>query len=159
MKYNADGHDDVWLGIITDMSARRRQGLEHYGVPLGVANGHDSNQDALEEALDLVVYLKKQQLELKLLRQRLLFAARMPNVETMRTEILDAVQKYLLVDGHRLDEKAALGELPQREKEEEADAPTPVIMPIEVKPLELFYPLDNRVENQMDWDVEGDADE
>lgn len=57
---------DVWLDLIDAievpdrlrllMLARRRQGIERYGVPLQRDNGRDHAADALQEALDGAVY-------------------------------------------------------------------------------------------------------
>lgn len=48
----------VWELVIEDMKARDQMGRAKYGVPLQAGNGRDSLQDAMEEALDLVVYLR-----------------------------------------------------------------------------------------------------
>ena len=47
-----------WKLVISDMEARDNHGRKKYGTPLQPQNGRDSLQDAYEEALDLVVYLK-----------------------------------------------------------------------------------------------------
>lgn len=57
---------DVWLDLVDAvevpdrlrllMLARRRQGIERYGVPLQRDNGRDHAADALQEALDGAVY-------------------------------------------------------------------------------------------------------
>lgn len=49
---------DVWALVIEDMRQRREFGIAKYGVPLQVENGRDHLTDALQEALDLVVYLR-----------------------------------------------------------------------------------------------------
>lgn len=49
----------VWDQVINDMANRDKLGRERYGVPLQPFNGRDALQDAYEEALDLVVYLKQ----------------------------------------------------------------------------------------------------
>lgn len=59
---------DVWAEIIAELPdghilrplaiARRQQGIDRYGVPLQRDNGRDHLMDALQEALDLMVYLK-----------------------------------------------------------------------------------------------------
>lgn len=58
---------DVWAEIIArtehpDLRAlyaeRRRQGVERYGTPLQRGNGRNFLADALQEALDLLVYLE-----------------------------------------------------------------------------------------------------
>lgn len=48
----------IWELIVKDMQARDQLGRERYGVPLQAGNGRDSLQDAYEEALDLVAYLR-----------------------------------------------------------------------------------------------------
>lgn len=45
------------------MQARHELGIERYGVGLQPHNGRDAVQDALEEALDLLVYLEQSRLE------------------------------------------------------------------------------------------------
>lgn len=59
---------DVWLEIINDLEdndilkpyciERRQQGIDRYGTPLQRDNGRDHLIDALQEALDLLVYMK-----------------------------------------------------------------------------------------------------
>jgi hypothetical protein len=49
----------IWDYVIKDIIARDNLGLERYGVRLQAGNGRDALQDAYEEALDLVVYLKQ----------------------------------------------------------------------------------------------------
>lgn len=53
----------VWDQVIEDMKARDQLGRSRYGVPLQANNGRDALQDAFEEALDLVVYLKQALIE------------------------------------------------------------------------------------------------
>lgn len=43
---------------IVVLMERKRHGLEEYGVVLHHANGRDHSKDAMEEAADLVVYLR-----------------------------------------------------------------------------------------------------
>lgn len=50
---------DIWQSVIADMEARRRLGIERYGVPLQPNNGRDPLIDAYQEALDLAVYLRQ----------------------------------------------------------------------------------------------------
>lgn len=50
--------------LIPDMRARHELGMSRYGVPLRPFNGRNALQDALEEALDLAVYLYQAYLEL-----------------------------------------------------------------------------------------------
>jgi hypothetical protein len=61
------GTGDLWLDVIARTTdpvlrelyvARRAQGLARYGVPLQRDNGRDHLVDALQEAVDLVVYLE-----------------------------------------------------------------------------------------------------
>lgn len=49
----------VWQMVIDDMLKRDEFGLRRYGTPLQAFNGRDALQDAYEEALDLVVYLRQ----------------------------------------------------------------------------------------------------
>lgn len=58
---------DVWAEIIADLAPddvlrplcieRRQQGIDRYGTPLQRGNGRDHLADALQEAMDLAVYL------------------------------------------------------------------------------------------------------
>lgn len=48
----------VWDMVVDDMKARDNIGRARYGTPLQTNNGRDMLQDAYEEALDLVVYLR-----------------------------------------------------------------------------------------------------
>lgn len=52
-------HPAVWDLVIADMRARDAKGRATYGTPLQPHNGRDALQDALEEALDLVAYLRQ----------------------------------------------------------------------------------------------------
>jgi hypothetical protein len=61
------GTGDLWLDVIERTTdpvlrelyvARRAQGLARYGVPLQRDNGRDHLCDAVQEAVDLVVYLE-----------------------------------------------------------------------------------------------------
>jgi hypothetical protein len=49
----------IWELVIADMHERDHVGRERYGTPLQANNGRDALQDAYEEALDLVVYLRQ----------------------------------------------------------------------------------------------------
>lgn len=49
----------VWDLVIADMQARDQVGQRRYGTRLQPYNGRDALQDAYEEALDLVVYLRQ----------------------------------------------------------------------------------------------------
>lgn len=46
--------------VIADMASRKAFGLAKYGTPLQIGNGRDGLQDAYEEALDLIVYLRQE---------------------------------------------------------------------------------------------------
>lgn len=52
-------NEPVWDAVLRDIKERDQLGLERYGVRLQPFNGRDALQDAYEEALDLVVYLKQ----------------------------------------------------------------------------------------------------
>jgi hypothetical protein len=56
-------HKPVWESVIEDMKARDELGFERYGVRLQPHNGRNALQDAYEEALDLVVYLRQRIIE------------------------------------------------------------------------------------------------
>ena len=43
--------------LIEKLLERKKLGIERYGVALQAGNGRDALQDALDEALDLTVYL------------------------------------------------------------------------------------------------------
>lgn len=45
--------------VAVDVESRKQFGLTKYGVPLQAHNGRDAIQDAYEEALDLVCYLRQ----------------------------------------------------------------------------------------------------
>ncbi len=51
-------HPPLWPLVIADMEARDAFGRRKYGVPLQPHNGRDYLRDALDEALDLVAYLR-----------------------------------------------------------------------------------------------------
>jgi hypothetical protein len=53
----------VWESVIEDMKARDELGFKRYGVRLQPHNGRNALQDAYEEALDLVVYLRQRIIE------------------------------------------------------------------------------------------------
>ena len=54
------GDTEVWPLVLADIEARREFGLAKYGVPLRTHDGRKSLVDAYQEALDLVVYLRKE---------------------------------------------------------------------------------------------------
>jgi hypothetical protein len=49
----------VWDLVIEDMRKRDAMGMKKYGTRLQPRNGRDPLQDAYQEALDLVVYLRQ----------------------------------------------------------------------------------------------------
>ena len=49
----------VWDLVIIDMQARDAFGRAKYGTPLQPHNGRDALKDALQEALDMVCYLRQ----------------------------------------------------------------------------------------------------
>jgi len=53
----------VWDAVLVDIAERDRIGTAKYGTRLCVGDGRDALVDAYQEALDLVVYLKKAILE------------------------------------------------------------------------------------------------
>lgn len=55
-----------WQLVIADAESRDQYGRKKYGTPLQPENGRDSLQDAYEEVLDLVVYLRNELEERKL---------------------------------------------------------------------------------------------
>lgn len=61
--YYSEGVQDVTPAVIEDLRARTALGVERYGRPLQAHNGRNALQDAYEEALDLVQYLKQALLE------------------------------------------------------------------------------------------------
>ena len=75
------GTGDLWLDVIERTTdpvlrelyvARRAQGIARYGVPLQRDNGRDHLRDAVQEAVDLVVYLEAaEQRELQAEAERL----------------------------------------------------------------------------------------
>jgi hypothetical protein len=48
----------IWQHVIIDMEIREQEGLKRYGKYLTTDSTEDMLQEAYEEALDLVVYLK-----------------------------------------------------------------------------------------------------
>lgn len=51
-------HPPIWEIVIAEMKERDQLGRERYGTPLQAFNGRDALRDAMEEALDLVAYLR-----------------------------------------------------------------------------------------------------
>lgn len=54
------GDVEVWPLVLKDIEARRKFGDAKYGVPLRTNDGRKSLVDAYQEALDFVVYLRKE---------------------------------------------------------------------------------------------------
>jgi len=52
--------EPIWSFVVKDMIDRDVMGREKHGTPLQINNGRDSLIDAYQEALDLVVYLRKE---------------------------------------------------------------------------------------------------
>lgn len=78
------GKECVQDALIADIRARRDIGIERYGSALMTHNGRDAVQDALEEAIDLAVYLKQVELETR---------DRKAELERLRAEVA-AARKY-----------------------------------------------------------------
>lgn len=57
------GLEIVYPRILTDIIARVEAGRAKYGTPLQTFNGRDSLNDAYQETLDLLMYLKQQMME------------------------------------------------------------------------------------------------
>lgn len=57
------GQQNVSDAVKADLDKRIELGIQRYGRPLQTFNGRDALQDAYEEALDLVHYLKQAILE------------------------------------------------------------------------------------------------
>lgn len=55
--------NDVFRLLKKDLDARNANGFKTYKKPMTAHDGRDTLQDAFEEALDLVVYLKKMLIE------------------------------------------------------------------------------------------------
>ncbi len=53
------GEPAIWDLVLMDIRERDRFGENKYGVRLTAGDGRDSLVDAYQEALDLVVYLRK----------------------------------------------------------------------------------------------------
>ncbi len=53
------GQTDIWPLVSKDLAARVKLGRERYGTVLQTNNGRNPLQDAYEEALDLVLYLRQ----------------------------------------------------------------------------------------------------
>lgn len=75
------GRECVQDALIADIQARRDLGIQRYGSALMTHNGRDAVQDALEEAVDLAVYLKQVQMETE---------DRKREVEVLRAEVAAA---------------------------------------------------------------------
>jgi hypothetical protein len=59
------GRECVQDALIAQIEERKQLGIERYGRPLETHNGRDAVQDAVEEAIDLAVYLKQVELEMR----------------------------------------------------------------------------------------------
>ena len=57
------GRTNVTELVVQDLLARAQKGNQKYGRPLETFNGRNALQDAYEEAIDLVQYLKQRLLE------------------------------------------------------------------------------------------------
>jgi hypothetical protein len=66
---------DVTPLVIDDLKGRTAEGIRKYGRPLQTFNGRFSLQDAYEEALDQVQYLKQAILEEEVCRRGLLLVS------------------------------------------------------------------------------------
>jgi hypothetical protein len=75
------GHECVQDALIADIRERRDIGIQRYGSALMTHNGRDAVQDAIEEAVDLAVYLKQVALETR---------DRQAEVEQLRAEVAAA---------------------------------------------------------------------
>jgi hypothetical protein len=53
------GQDVVLFHVLQDIMGRAEKGLLTYGTLLETDNGRDALEDALDEAIDLVFYLKQ----------------------------------------------------------------------------------------------------
>lgn len=56
-------HPSVYRTVEKLLKDREKQGIKTYGMSLQPFNGRDALQDALEEAMDLVVYLTQVKIE------------------------------------------------------------------------------------------------
>lgn len=57
------GRAQVLPRVLLDLNSRAFHGLKKYGTTLHTHNGRSALQDAYEEALDLVMYLKQKLME------------------------------------------------------------------------------------------------
>jgi len=58
------GDDSRASALVADLlRARREQGVQRYGVKLRANNGRSARRDALQEAVDLLLYLAQEQME------------------------------------------------------------------------------------------------
>lgn len=58
-----EGKIDIYPLVMKDILQRVEDGEKKYGIKLQSHNGRDTLQDAYEEALDLVMYLKQRLVE------------------------------------------------------------------------------------------------
>ena len=68
---NPNGSTAIWDLVIADMQDRDNVGLLKYGTRLQAGNGRKPLVDAYQEALDLVVYLRQEIEERKILEQKI----------------------------------------------------------------------------------------
>jgi len=57
------GQENVGAQVLADIQARIEMGQEKYGTVLQTFNGRDALEDAYQEAIDLVMYLKQEMME------------------------------------------------------------------------------------------------
>lgn len=65
------GQEAVFPALIAEIEARNAKGRETYGRDLETFNGRDALEDAFEECLDQLVYLKQARMERDALRRAL----------------------------------------------------------------------------------------
>ena len=61
---------DIFVMVKKDLDARNALGWIAYGRPMEPFDGRDSLKDAYEEALDMVMYLKKAMVEREISREK-----------------------------------------------------------------------------------------
>lgn len=62
----------VFKQLIQDLEERDKKGFQTYGREMTTEDGRDTLQDAIEEALDLVVYLTKLRMEREIYEKTIL---------------------------------------------------------------------------------------
>lgn len=92
-------HIDVQTLLVRDIEARRDVGIERYGTALQPDNGRDMLQDALDEAIDLGVYVRGEMARRDLRRDEVPERAKIL-IEAINgksySEALEAVERHLL---------------------------------------------------------------